>query len=90
MADGPVSYDPAEMERAAHVLTKTREALRQQVSSMRSAMSSMPRFKGQEADRFRAEVERNARALDNLSASIEDQSRALRRLAQQVRDLRLR
>lgn len=85
-----VQYDPDELDRGASALARSREVLAAEARNLRSALQSMTRFTGRDAEVFRRDVETLARAVAQQAEVVGKQSQSLRRLAQDVRALRLR
>lgn len=83
-----MEFDPDELDRAAGVLQSAREQIAQQSRRVRGAVHEMHRFKGQQADRFRAETDQLAKQLDRDSQEAERLGRALKNLATQLRQIK--
>ena len=87
---GPVEFDPDELDRGAAALTRSQGALASEARAIRSAVSGMSRFRGREADKFRVQIDQQARQLNAHAEALGKSAQMLRSMAQDIRSLRWR
>jgi uncharacterized protein YukE len=85
-----VEFDPDELDRGAAALARSQQALTTEARAIRSAMSGMSRFRGREADKFRTQIDQQARQLSAHAEALAKQSQMLRTMANDIRSLRWR
>ena len=87
---GPVEFDPDELDRGASALSRSQSALTSEAKAIRGAVAGMSRFKGREADKFRAQIDQQARQLAAHADALGKSAQMLRSMAQDIRSLRWR
>lgn len=87
---GAIEFDPDELDRGASALTRSQGALVSEAKVIRSAVAGMSRFRGREADKFRAQIDQQARQLAAHADALGKQAHMLRSMARDVRSLRWR
>lgn len=87
---GAIEFDPNELDRGASALTRSQAALASEAKAIRSAVAGMSRFRGREADKFRSQIDQQARQLAAHADALGKQAQMLRSMARDVRSLRWR
>ena len=87
---GAIEFDPDELDRGASALTRSQSALASEAKAIRSAVAGMSRFRGREADKFRSQIDHQARQLAAHADALGKQAQMLRSMARDVRSLRWR
>jgi uncharacterized protein YukE len=87
---GSVEFDPDELDRGASALSRSQSALASEAKAIRGAVAGMSRFRGWEADKFRAQIDQQARQLTAHADALGKSAQMLRSMAQDIRSLRWR
>ena len=82
--------DPDELDRGAAALTRSQQSLAAEAKAIRGAVGGMSRFRGREADKFRAQVDHQSRQLTAHAEALGKQAQMLRSMANDIRSLRWR